>query len=126
MMEQQVVRMAGVDQLAIVAGLRLEPVVCGLDEDVRRVTGGAQHPLNAEDFVADGVAVAEGREHLVDADHARLRPAASYDATAGPVGSCATTASAGGRSWRRRSNQPGSGSAAGGGASLLRRANMSR
>src|SRR3954471_8084364 len=110
MVEQQVVRMADVDQLAIIAGLRLEAVVGGLDEDLGLVAGGAQHTLNTEDFVADGVAVAERCEHLVDADHARLRPAASYDGTAGPVGSCASTSSAGGMSWRRRSNQPGSGS----------------
>ena len=66
MMEQQVVGMAGVDELAVVARQRLEPAVGGLDEDVRLVAGAAQHALDAEDFVADGVAVAERREHLMD------------------------------------------------------------
>ena len=71
--------MADVDQLAIVARQRLEPVIGGLDEDLRLVAGGAQHALDAEHLVADGVAVAERREHLVDPDHPRL--------PAGPVGS---------------------------------------
>ena len=66
MMEQQVVGMAGVDQLAVVARQRLEPRVGGLDEDLRLVAGAAQHALDAEHLVADRVAVAERREHLVD------------------------------------------------------------
>ena len=73
MMEQQVVRVADVDELAVVARQRLEPAVGGLDEDLRLVAGRAQHALDAEHLVADRVAVAERREHLVDADHARFR-----------------------------------------------------
>ena len=66
MVQQQVVGMAGVDELAVVARQRLEPRIGGLDEDVRLVAGRAQHALDAEHFVADGVAVAERREHLMD------------------------------------------------------------
>ena len=110
--------MAGVDELAVVARQRLEPVVGGLDEDLRLVAGGAQHALDAEHLVADRVAVAERRQHLVDPDHPRL--------PAGPFGSFARTSWAAGRSWRRRSNQPGSGSAPGAGASFVSRSNMSR
>ena len=110
--------MAEVDQLAIVARLRLEAVIGGLDEDLRLVAGAAQHALDAEHFVADGVAVAERGEHLVDPDHPRL--------PAGPFGSFARTSCAAGRSWRRRSNQPGSGSALGAAASFFSRSNISR
>jgi hypothetical protein len=90
MMQQQVVAMAEVDELAIVARQRLEPVVGGLDEDFRFVPRGAQHALDAEHFVADGVAVAECRQHLVDRHQPRL--------PAGPFGSFARTSSAAGRS----------------------------
>ena len=97
--------MAGVDQLAVVARQRLEAVVGGLDEDLRLVSGRAQHALDAEHLVADGVAVAERREHLVDrgsrASPGRS-PSAAWRARPRPAG----------RSWRRRSNQPGSGSIA--------------
>ena len=117
-MQQQVVRMAEVDQLAVVAGLRLEPVIGRLDEDLRLVSGGAQHALDAQHFVADRVAVPQRGEHLVDPDHPRL--------PTGPFGSFARTSWAAGRSWRRRSNQPGSGSAAGGAPSFFRRSNISR
>ena len=118
MVQQQVVAMAEVDQLAVVARQRLEPVVGGLDENLRLVAGRAQHALDAEHLVADRVAVAQRGEHLVDPDHACL--------PAGPFGSFARTSCAAGRSWRRRSNQPGSGSPSGPGVSLFSRSNMSR
>ena len=118
MVQQQVVGMAEVHQLAVVARLRLEPVIGRLDEDLRLVSGAAQHALNPQHFVADGVAVPQRREHLVDPDHPRL--------PAGPFGSFARTSWAAGRSCRRRSNQPGSGSAAGAGASFFSRSNISR
>ena len=70
-MEQQVVGMADVDELAVVARQRLEPVVGGFDEDLRLVAGRAQHALDAEHLVADRVAVAERREHLVNAGSTR-------------------------------------------------------
>ena len=112
--EQQVVGMARVDELAVVARQRLEAMVGRLDEDVRLVSRRAQHPLDAEHLVADGVAVAERGEHLVDARHARLplSRAPSPRPSAGPVGSAASTSTAGGHPSRRRSRQPGSGSIA--------------
>ena len=115
-MQQQVLAIADVDELAIVARQRLEPMIRGLDEDLRLVSGRAKHALDAEHLVADRVAVAQRREHLVDL-HARLRPsgsstgfgvagpasargfgAAGLKPTAGPRGSLASTSSAGGRS----------------------------
>src|SRR4029078_1918035 len=102
MMEQQVVAMAEVDQLPVVARLRFESMIRGLDEDFRFVPGGPQHPLNAEDFVADGVAVSQRRKDLVKSDDPFTR-------TAGPVGSFARTSCAAGRSCLRRSSQPGVG-----------------
>ena len=88
-----------VDQVAIVAGQVLEPRVGGLDEDVRAVAGGAQHLLDAEHLVADGVAVAERRQHLMDGwcgragasrrqpglDVTRSSAAAAVDGPAGSV-----------------------------------------
>ena len=44
MVQQQVVGMAGVDQLAVVARQRLEPAIGGLDEDVRLVAGARGAP----------------------------------------------------------------------------------
>ena len=44
---------------------------------------------------------------------------------AGPVGNCASTSCAAGRSWRRRSNHPGSGSIVRPGVSFFSRSNMS-
>ena len=90
MVQQQVVAMAEVHQLAIVARLGFEPVIRRLDEDLRLVTRAAQHPLDAEHLVADGVAVAQRGEHLVNPDHPRL--------PAGPFGSFARTSCAAGRS----------------------------
>ena len=116
--QQQVVAAAEVDQLAVVARLRLEPVIRRLDENLRLVAGGAEHALDAEHLVADGVAIAQRGEHLVDPDHPCL--------PAGPFGSLAMTSSAAGRSWRRRSNQPGSGSVVAAGVSCFSRANISR
>ena len=101
-------RVAEVDQLAIVARQRLEPVVGRLDENLRLVAGRAQHPLNPEHFVADGVAVTERREDLVDPDHAAFPP--RLQSAASPRTSCGRPADpdAGGRTsraaarWRRR------------------------
>ena len=69
MVEQKIVRMADVDQLAIVAGERLQAVVGRLDEDLRLVSLGAQDALNPEDFVSDGIAVSERGQDLVDLNH---------------------------------------------------------
>jgi hypothetical protein len=62
-----------VDQFAVVAGQMLEPRVGGLDEDVGPVAGRPEHFLDAQDLVADGVAVAERREHLMDGRSGRGR-----------------------------------------------------
>ena len=68
MVNQDVVGMAGIGQVAIVLGQVLEPRVRRLDEDLRLVSGIAQHALDAQHFVTDGVAVAKGREHLMNRD----------------------------------------------------------
>ena len=60
--------MAGVGQVAIVQRQVFEPRIRGLDEDLRLVSGTAQHALDAQHFVTDGVAVAKGREHLMNRD----------------------------------------------------------
>ena len=65
MVDQQVVGVAGLGQIAIVEREVLEAAVGGLDEDLRRVAGGPQHALDAEHLVTDRVAVAQRREHLV-------------------------------------------------------------
>src|SRR3989442_6054975 len=120
MMDQQIVRAAEVDQLAVIARQRFEAVIGRLDENLGLIAGAAQDALNAEHLVADRIAVAERREHLVDADHARLL------ASEGPVGSAASTSSAGGSSRRRRANQPGSRFMVRAGASFPSRPYMSR
>ena len=71
MVQQQVVRMADVDELAVVARHRFEPAIGRLDEDLRLVSGRTQHALDAEHLVADRVAVPERREDLMDPDHER-------------------------------------------------------
>ena len=113
------------DHVPVVDCEVLEPRIGGLDEDVGLVPGAAQHALDAQHFVADGVAVAKRGEHLVDARtgaHERL-PAG----TAAPDGMPANTSLAGGMSRRRRANHPGSGSmAVAGGPSRFSRSNMSR
>ena len=62
-----------VDEVAIVARQIFEARVRGLDEDVRSIPGLAQHLLDAEDLVADGVTVAERRQHLMDGGRVRAR-----------------------------------------------------
>src|SRR5256712_712655 len=137
MMQEQVVAIADVDELAIVARQRFQPIVSGLDEDLGLVPGRSQDSLNPEHLVTDRISVSQRREDLVDLDQARLRPcpepvegalgaASAAFGVAGPVGSCASTSSAAGRSCRRRSNQPGSGSRTFVGASFFSRSNMSR
>ena len=66
MVKQQVVAAAEIDQLPIIAGLRLEPVVGGLDEDLGFIPGIVQHALDAQHLVADGIAIAERCQHLMD------------------------------------------------------------
>src|SRR5258707_6805683 len=98
MMDQQVVVVTEVDETTEIDRHGLEAAVGRFDEDLRLVPRRAQHPLDREHLVTDGIAVAERREYLLDADH-----------------SFASTSLAGGTSRRRRSNQPGSGSMSRGG-----------
>src|SRR3954464_10293167 len=65
MMEQQVVRMGGVHQLAIMARQRFQPWVRGLDEDIGLVSCGAKHPLDTEDLMANRITIAERGQHLM-------------------------------------------------------------
>ena len=110
------------DHLAIVQREILEAAIGGLDEDGRLVSGRFQRALDPEHLVADGVAVAERRQHLVDArragsGRAHCRLAAARLATAGPDGTSARMPAAGRSVFLRLANQPGSGSiAAGAGA----------
>src|SRR6516162_96272 len=106
MMEQQIVTVAEVHELAVIARTRLEAMIGGLDEDLRSVTGVLQDPLNAQHFVPDGVAVAERRKNLMNANHAGGLAASAGGPSAGPWGSCASTSRAAGISTRRRSSQP--------------------
>src|SRR5580765_2011985 len=105
MVEQQVVRTARVDQIAVVVGQILEPRVRRLHEDLRVVAGRAQHALDAQHLVADGVAVTERGEHLVDRTDA-------HGLTA-PAGTRPSTSSAAGTVRALRAKKPGSGSTAG-------------
>src|SRR5919198_5575555 len=108
MVEQEVVGAVEFEELAVIARERFEPVVCRLDENLRRVPYTAQDALDAESFVADCVAVAERRQNLVDLDHARLRASLRRSLVTGPTGSFASVSFAAGTFRRRRSSQPGS------------------
>ena len=101
-MDQDVRRIARLDQVAVVARLIFEPGIGRLHEDVGLEPGSAKNALDAEHFVADGVAIAEGCEHLMDLLVCQF--------STGPKGSSARTSLAGRRSLRRFANQPGSGS----------------
>src|SRR5690606_10259981 len=72
-MDEDVVFADVADRIAIVDRLVLESSIRGFDDDFGLVTGGAQDTADAEHFMADGVAVAERREHLMDAHHVTLR-----------------------------------------------------
>ena len=78
-----------VDHVAVVDRQILEPRVGGLDDDLGLEAGGAQRALDAEHLVADGVAVAERREDLVDARRV-------ITASPGPPAAASTTSRAGG------------------------------
>ena len=61
-------------EVQVIEGLILEPVVGGLHENLGLISRGSQHALNPEHFVADGVAVAERRQDLVDRNRHDQRP----------------------------------------------------
>ena len=63
--DKNVVGVRGVDQIPIVVGVRLQPRVGGLDEDLGCVAGLAQHGADAKHLVADGVAIAECGQDLM-------------------------------------------------------------
>src|SRR3954471_18420721 len=54
------------DELAVVDRLVFESRIGSLDEDIRVVSGAAQHTLDPEDLVSNGVAVSERGEDLMD------------------------------------------------------------
>ena len=67
--------MARVGQVEVIERQILEPGIGGLHENLRLVSGAAQHALNAEHLVADGVAVAERGQDLVDRNRPLLSDA---------------------------------------------------
>ena len=101
-MNQDVRRVALLDEVAVVARLIFEAGIGRLNENVRLEPRAAKHALDAEHFVPDGIAVAEGGEHLVDFLRCQF--------STGPNGSSASTSLAGRRTLRRFASQPGSGS----------------
>ena len=86
-MNQDVRRVALLDEVAIVARLIFEAGIGRLNENVGLEARAAEHALDAEHFVADGIAVAEGCEHLVDFRLCQF--------STGPNGSSASTSLAG-------------------------------
>ncbi len=125
MVDQDVVCRDRADHVAIVDGEMLEPRIRGFDENLRHISGGAQRPLNAENFMADRIAIAERREDLVD-----VRPASggTHEAcpTTAPAGIAASTLAAAGRSFFRRAIHPGSGSIVFVAVSFCSRSSISR
>ncbi len=101
-MNQDVRWVALQDEVAIVARPVFEARIGRLNENVGLEARATEHALDAEHFVADGIAVAEGCENLVDLRLCQF--------STGPNGSSASTSLAGRSSFRRFANQPGSGS----------------
>src|SRR5687767_3339561 len=102
MMYQDVGGVALTDEVPIVAGSVFESRIGRLNENVGLEARATEHALDAEHFVADGIAVAEGCENLMDF---RL-----CQCSTGPNGSSDRTSLAARSSFRRFANQPGSGS----------------
>ena len=71
-MDQDVVGMAGLGQFAVVDREILEARIGGLDEDLRLIPRLSQYPLNGDDLVTDGIAIPEGRQHLVHGNRPAL------------------------------------------------------
>ena len=118
MMNQDVRRVAFLDQVVVVARAIFEPRVGGLHEDVGLEAGAAERPLDAEHFVADGIAIAERCENLVNFRLDQFNT--------GPDGSAARTSAAGRNVFRRRANQPGCESCRATAPSCCSRASISR
>ena len=66
MMDQNVGRVAGLKQIAIVLRHVLEAVVGRLDEDLGLKPGASEDALDTQHFVTDGVAIAERGENLMN------------------------------------------------------------
>ena len=58
--------MARFPQIGIVKRQILDTRLRRLDENIRFVTGAAQHALDAQHFVTDRVTIAKGGEHLMN------------------------------------------------------------
>ena len=108
-----------VHHLLVVDRQIFQPRIGRLHDDLGFVAGGAQRAADAKHFVADGVAVAERGEDLMDARFHGYR-------NTGPFGAAFTASAAGGRLAARRANQPGSGSMAVFAGSFFSRSNISR
>ena len=120
-MNEEIVRAdeVRVDHFLVIDRQIFQPRVRCFHDDLGLVAGGAKRAADAEHLVADGVAVAERGEDLMDA---RLH---GYRST-GPFGAAFTASAAGGRLLARRANQPGSGSIAVLAGSFFKRSNISR
>src|SRR5262249_43091313 len=71
MVKQQSLGVAEVHQFAAIAGQRLERYVDSFDEEVGLMAVTPQPALNAENFVANRIAVPERSQDLMDPDHLR-------------------------------------------------------
>src|SRR5215216_2274366 len=103
-MDQDVRRIALLDQVPVIASLIFHSRIRSLNEDVRFEASAAEDALDAEHFMPDRIAVPERGEHLVDLRLSQF--------STGPDGSSARMSLAGRSSLRHFANQPGSGSGA--------------
>ena len=65
MVDEHVLGVAVVDEVSIVLREILELLISRLDVDARVVSGVPQDFLDAERLMADGISIAQRREHLV-------------------------------------------------------------
>src|SRR5579871_1281970 len=107
MVDEQIVRPDLTHHVPVVDREILQPRVRRLDDDFRFVAGRAERAADADDLVADGVAVTERGENLVDAR--------GHYCTTGPDGAAWRTDAAAGTVRLRRAKKPGSGSSGGAG-----------
>src|SRR5262245_66176607 len=117
MVNEQIVLADLVNDLAIVDGQILEARICGLDDDLRLESGASQRTVDAEDLVADGVAIAQRGQDLMNTRSAS--GGAAHEST-GPLLIAETTFLPGRSVLRRCANQPGNGSSAGTGSRFNR------
>src|SRR5262245_50539941 len=60
MVKQQMIGMADINELSVIARQRLETRVCRFDEDVGLISGGSKHALYPKHLVTDSVSVSQG------------------------------------------------------------------